>query len=211
MPEATLLHPALRKLAVIHRRRLRLLGLVLFLAVAGFLMAVMAMAFTDQYAGSLLLLGAIGLLMLPVATSLGGLMWFLDRWLSRGLNDADRLLRHCPPQVARLTPLGRGDGMGLLATLRLATAQPTSAPVHALINPSFRWSSPPSGEIEVRLHCRALVPGNLWVALTSDAAPLIGQVVDREAYQRRRQRLAVALAALGGLIAIVAIAQLALR
>ncbi|HRE55237.1 MAG TPA: hypothetical protein PLP22_10655 [Candidatus Competibacter sp.] len=204
----TTLHPALQKLAVTHRRRLRSLGLLLFLAVAGLLMFLMVAAFTSRDAGNLLLLGLVGFLMLPVVASLGGIMWFLDRWLSRGLNEADQLLRDCAPQSARLTPLGRGDGMGLLAALRLATAQPASAPAHALINPAFRWSSPPSGEIEVRLHCRALAPDSPWVALGPDGAPLIGKIVDREARQRRRRWLAVALAVVSLIVAVLASALL---
>ncbi|MEI2741660.1 MAG: hypothetical protein V9G63_04375 [Candidatus Competibacter sp.] len=200
----TTLHPALQKLAVTHRRRLRSLGLLLFLAVAGLLMFLMVAAFTSRDAGNLLLLGLVGFLMLPVVASLGGMMWFLDRWLSRGLNEADQLLRDCAPQSARLTPLGRGDGMGLLAALRLATAQPASAPAHALINPAFRWSSPPADEIDVRLYCRTLMPDSPWVALGPNGAPLIGKIVDREARQRRRRWLAVALAVVSLIVAVLA-------
>lgn len=208
MPE-TVLHPVLQKLAVTHRRRLRLLSLALFMTVAGALMFAIVTALTSQKAGSLLLLGMIGLLLLPVVASLGGLMWYVDRRLSRGLHEADRLLKDCPPRDARLTPLGRGDGMGVLATLRLATARPAPAePVHALINPSFRWSAPPPHAIDVRLYCRELAPDSAWAALGSDGALLVGKVVDREAHRRRRQRLTVALAVLVLLVAVLAGVQL---
>ncbi|MBL8259697.1 MAG: hypothetical protein JNM60_07820 [Candidatus Competibacteraceae bacterium] len=201
----TNLHPALQKLAATHRRRLRLLGLWLFLAAAGFLMLLMVKAFTGQDAGSLLLLGLVGLLMLPAMAFAGGLMWYLDRRLSRGLDEIERLLRDCAPQAARLTPLGRGDGMGLLATLQLAT-EPTAPakPLHALINPSFRWSAPPLGEIDVRLYCRELAPDRLWIALGAGGAPLIGKLIDRDAYRRRRLLLAVSLILLTFLLAVLA-------
>lgn len=203
---ASLLHPALQKLAVTHRQRLRLLRLALFMPVAAFLIFALAKALTSQDAGSLLFLGLVGLLLVPLVAALGALMWFLDRRLSRGLHDANRLLRDCAPQLARLTPLGRGDGMGLLARLQLATAHPgLEQSIHVLLNPSFRWSTPPLGEVDVRFYCQRLAPEQFWIALGVDRAPLIGKVVDRAAYQRRRRWLlalvvGLALAAVIGLL-----------
>ncbi|MFZ1326503.1 MAG: hypothetical protein WAT67_10900 [Candidatus Contendobacter sp.] len=203
---ASLLHPALQKLAVTHRQRLRLLRLALFMTAAAFLIFALVKALTSQDAGALLLLGVVGLLLVPLVALLGVLMWLLDRRLSRGLHDANQLLRNCVPQLARLTPLGRGDGMGLLARLQLATAHPgLEQSMHVLINPSFRWSSPPLGEVDVRFYCQSLAPEHSWIALGMDRPPLIGKVVDRSAYQRRRRWIlalvtGLALAAVIGLL-----------
>lgn len=203
---ASLLHPALQKLAVTHRQRLRLLRLALFMTAAAFLIFALVKALTSQDAGALLLLGVVGLLLVPLVALLGVLMWLLDRRLSRGLHDANQLLRNCVPQLARLTPLGRGDGMGLLARLQLATAHPgLEQSMHVLINPSFRWSSPPLGEVDVRFYCQSLAPEHSWIALGMDRPPLIGKVVDRAAYQRRRRWIlalvtGLALAAVIGLL-----------
>lgn len=186
------LHPSLQKLGAVHRRRLRLLSLLLFLAFAGTLLFEMVIAFTSQDGTSLLLLGLIGLLMLPLVALMGGLMWYLDHRLSRSLNTANDLLRDCAPQTFRLTPIERASRDGVLATLHPLTGRSPAEPVHALINPSFRWSAPPRGKIEVQVHCRELKPGNELVALQPDGVPLLGKVVDREAYDRQRRILRIA-------------------
>lgn len=188
----TPLHPSLQKLAAVHRRRLRLLSLLLFLTVASTLLFEMVIAFTSQDGTNLLLLGLIGLLMLPIVALLGGLMWYLDHRLARSLNTADQLLRDCAPQAVRLTPIERASRDGVLAVLHPLADRSSADLVHALINPSFRWSSPPRGEIEVQVHCRELKPGNELVALQPDGIALLGKVVDRTAYDRQRRMLRIA-------------------
>jgi len=187
------LHPSLQKQGLIHRRRLRLLSLLLFLTMAGTLMFEMVIAFTSQDGTNLLLLGLIGLLMLPIVALVGGLMWYLDHRLSRSLNTANDLLRDCAPQASRLTPIERAGRDGVLALLHPLAGNPTPAkPAYALINPSFRWSPPPRREIEVQVYCRNPAPGGELVALQLDGVPLLGKVVDREAYDRQRRILRMA-------------------
>jgi hypothetical protein len=187
------LHPGLQKQGLIHRRRLRRLSLLLFLTMAGTLMFEMVVAFTSRDGASLLLLGLIGLLMLPLVALVGGLMWYLDHRLSRSLNTANDLLRDCAPQACWLTPIERASRDSVLAILHPLAGNPAPAePVHALINPSFRWSPPPRREIEVQVYCRKLAPGAELVALQPDGVPLLGKVVNREAYDRQRRILRIA-------------------
>jgi len=195
------LHPSLQKLDALHRRRLRLLGALLLLTILGTLLFEVVIAFTSQDGASLLLLGLIVLLMLPIVAGVGGLLWVLNRWLSRSLNAASQLLRDCAPQAARLTPIERASRDGVLATVCPLAGHPAE-PVHALINPSFRWNPPPRQAIEVRLYCRNLAPGNELVALQPDGVPLLGKVVDRTAYNRQQRVLRiVALVLLGAALA----------
>jgi len=195
------LHPSLQKLDALHRRRLRLLGALLLLTILGTLLFEVVIAFTSQDGASLLLLGLIVLLMLPIVAGVGGLLWVLNRWLSRSLNAASQLLRDCAPQAARLMPIERASRDGVLATVCPLAGQPAE-PVHALINPSFRWNPPPRQAIEVRLYCRNLAPGNELVALQPDGVPLLGKVVDRTAYNRQQRVLRiVALVLLGAALA----------
>ena len=191
-PPTSPLHPSLQKLAATHRRRLRLLSLLLFLTIAGTLLFEMVIAFTSEDGTNLLLLGLIGLLMLPIVALIGGLLWYLDHRLSRTLNVANQLLRDCAPQAIRLTPLERASRDGVLAVLQPLVGHSSAAPVHALINPSFRWSAPPRREIEVQIYCRQLAPGNELVALPPDGVPLLGKVLDRRAYDRQRRALRIA-------------------
>ena len=195
------LHPSLQKLDALHRRRLRLLGALLLLTILGTLLFEVVIAFTSQDGASLLLLGLIVLLMLSIVAGVGGLLWVLNRWLSRSLNAASQLLRDCAPQAARLMPIERASRDGVLATVCPLAGQPAE-PVHALINPSFRWNPPPRQAIEVRLYCRNLAPGNELVALQPDGVPLLGKVVDRTAYNRQQRVLRiVALVLLGAALA----------
>ena len=202
-PPTPSLHPSLHRLAAAHRRRLRLLSLLLFLTIGGTLLFEMVIAFTSQDgANLLLLLGLIGLLMLPIVALIGGLLWYLDHGLSRTLNAANQLLRDCAPQAARLTPIERTNRDGVLAALYPLGGYSSAAPVHALINPSFRWSAPPRREIEVQIYCRQLAPGNELVALPPDGVPLLGRVVDRDGYDRQRRALRIAaLVVLGAALA----------
>ena len=185
------LHPSLQKLGALHRRRLRLLSLLLFLVIAGTLLFEMMIAFTSPNGANLLLLGLIGLLMLPIVALIGGLLWALDYGLSRSLNVANQLLRDCAPQAVRLTPIERASRHGVLVTLHPLADQPTPV-IHALINPSYRWSPPPRREMEVQMVCQKLAPGNELVALQPNGVPLLGKVVDREAYNRQRRILRMA-------------------
>lgn len=189
---ASPLHPSLRRLAATHRRRLRWLSLLLFLVIAGTLLFEIVIAFTSQGGTNLLLLGLVGLLMLPIVALVGGLLWYLDHGLSRTLNIANQLLRDRAPQTFRLTPIERASRDGVLAMLHPLAGHSSAEPVHALINPSFRWSPPPRGEIEVQVHCRELKPGNELVALQPDGVPLLGKVVDRTTYDRQRRVLRLA-------------------
>ena len=185
------LHPSLQKLDALHRRRLRLFGALLLLTILGTLLFEVVIAVTSQDSASLLLLGLIVLLMLPIVAGVGGLLWYLNHWLSRTLNAASQLLRDCAPQAARLTPIERASRDGVLATVCPPAGQPAE-PVHALINPSFRWNPPPRQAIEVRLYCRNLAPGNELVALQPDGVPLLGKVVDRATYNRQQWVLRIA-------------------
>ena len=192
MNSAPPLHPSLQKLGDLHRRRLRLLSLLLFLTIAGTLLFEMVIAFTSQDGANLLLLGLIGLVMLPIVALVGGLLWYLDHRLSSYLNAANQLLRDCAPQVVRLTPIERASRDGVLATLHPLAGHSSAEPVHALINLSFRWSPPPRRESEVQVYCRELKPGSDLVALQADGVPLLGRVVDRKTYDRQRRVLRIA-------------------
>ena len=111
------LHPSLRQPSAAYRRLLRLLGLLLFLTMAGTLAFIMATALANRDLGSLMLLALSGLVMLPVVALLGGLMWTLDRWQARRLNAANRVLRESPPRAVCLIPTGLAGRNGVLVTL----------------------------------------------------------------------------------------------
>jgi hypothetical protein len=172
------LHPSLRELGAVHRRRLRLLGLRLFLTMAGVLILVMVIAFTSRDIANLLLLGLTGLVMLPIVALLGGLMWYLDHRLSRRLSAADRVLRECTPRAARLTPAGPTHRARVLVALHPLSGKEGGGLCHALINASFCRNRPPAREITVQLYCRDLALGNELVALQPDGNPLLGKVVE---------------------------------
>ena len=192
------LHPSLQKLGALHGRRLRLLRLLLFLTITGTLLFELVIAFTSQNGASLLLLGLISLVMLPIVALVGGLLWYLDHRLSSSLNAANQLLRDCAPQAIRLRPIEQASRDSVLAMLHPLAGDSSVEPVHALINPSFRWSPSPHREIEVQVYYRKLMPGNELVALQPDGVPLLGKVVDRTAYDRQRRVLRiVALVLLG--------------
>lgn len=187
------LHPSLQKLGAVHRRRLRLLGLLLFLTLAGTLLFEMVIAFTSQDGASLLLLGLIGVMMLPLVALMGGLTWYLDRKLSRSLNAANQLLRDCAPLAARLTPTGLTLRTGVLATLEVPGAEPgREGPWHVLLNPSFRWSPSPRREVAVQVYCTGFAPDADLVALQPDGAPLLGKVVALDAFQRQLRWVRIA-------------------
>lgn len=205
----TPLHPSLQKLSAIHQRRLRLLGLLFFLTMAGTLVFLMIVAFTSREMANLLLLAVMGLVMLPAVALMGGLIWYLDRWLTRGLNEADRVLRHGAPSSARLRPVGRATRFGVLMAVQLSKGgHPATEPLHVLINPSFRWSRPPDREASVELYCQDWKPGSPLVALQPDGDALLGKVVTREAHDREMRRMMVVVF---GLLALVAVVVLWMR
>lgn len=149
-------------------------------------MVQMVVAFTsEQAAGNLLMLGLIGLLMLPVVASLGGLMWFLDRQLNQRLALANQLLRDCAPRAMQLESTEKIGRSGLLAALN----NTESEPLHLLVNSSSQWSTPPPGKVPVSLYSRTLSAGQPSVALSKEGVALIGKLVDRVAYKRQRQRI----------------------
>jgi hypothetical protein len=204
VPKTQLLHPSLQKLNAVHQRRLRLLGLLFFLTMAGTLVFLMITAFTSRELASLLLLAVMGLVMLPTVALMGGLMWYLDRWVTRGLGEADRVLRQSTPSSARLKPVGRATGLGaLMAVQLLRGGHSATEPLHVLINPSFRWSRPPDREVTVELYCQDLKPGSPLVALQPDDSPLLGKIVLREAHERRMRLTVVAVVILLALAATV--------
>lgn len=204
------LHPRLRRLGNVQHRRLRLLGLLLFLTMAGTVLYAMAIAMTSREAANLLLLALMGLVMLPIAGLCGGLLWWLDRSLERDLQQANALLHECAPVTMTLAPLRAAGRRGALVTLRpLADAATGSAVSQALLNPTLRWSTPPVQEVQVDLYCRALAAEGELVALPASGDPWLGKVVDPVAYQQRQQRLQRL--ALGLLILVLVLAVLASR
>jgi hypothetical protein len=204
VPKRQLLHPSLQKLNAVHQRRLRLLGLLFFLTMSGTLVFLMIDAFTSRELANLLLLAVMGLVMLPTVALMGGLMWYLDRWVTRGLGEADRVLRQSAPSSARLKPVGRATGFGaLMAVQFLKGGQPATESVHVLINPSFRWSRPPDREVAVEWYCLDLRPGSPLVALQSDGDALLGKIVAREAHERQTRWIMVVVFGLVALVATV--------
>ncbi|MFO1421435.1 MAG: hypothetical protein U1F59_10985 [Candidatus Competibacteraceae bacterium] len=190
----TPLHPSLRELGAKQHRLLLLLSMLLFLTISGGMIAMMAVTFSGGDLFDVLLLGGIGLLMMPMVALVSGLLRYLDRWLSRQLDRAGQLMRDSPPVTARLAPTGLADRTGVLVTLQPMTGKPAhGGPLHALLNPSFRWSRPPRREVTVQLYCAELKPGGELVALQPDGAPLLGKVVALDAFQRRMRLTRIAL------------------
>ncbi len=186
------LHASLHALAVTHRRRLRLLRLLLFIVMASALIGEMSIALSYRSAGNLLLLGLVALLMLPTVVMMGGLLWYLDHVLSKALDGANALLQSCTPLTGRLKPLGPESRAGTLAELHLpADGNAPARSIYGLINSSFRWNAPPRHEVEVQLYGRDWMPGSDWVALQADGVSLLGKVVDRTAYERRQRILRI--------------------
>lgn len=200
----TPLHPSLRELGAKQHRLLLLLSMLLFLTISGGMIAMMAVTFSGGDLFDVLLLGGIGLLMMPMVALVSGLLRYLDRWLSRQLDRAGQLMRDRPPVTARLAPTGLADRTGVLVTLQPMTGKPAhGGPLHALLNPSFRWSRPPRREVTVQLYCAELKPGGELVALQPDGAPLLGKVVALDAFQRRMRWTRIALTVLLALLLVV--------
>ncbi len=173
--------------------------MALFLVISSGIITVMTIIFSSGDLFDLLLLMVIGLLVMPLVVLLNRLLRYLDRWLARQLMRADELLRESPPLPARLVPTGLTNRPGTLVALHPLVGGPTQTGplLHALINPSFRWSPPPVGEIPVQLYCRALLPGEGLVALQSDGKVLLGKMVGLEIYSLQRRLLTIASITLG--------------
>ncbi len=205
-PTAPLLHPSLHALGIKRHRLMLRLSMVLFLAISGGIITVMTIIFSSGDLFDLLLLMVIGLLVMPLVALLNGLLRYLDRRLTRQLVRADELLRESPPLPARLVPTGPTNRRpGTLVALHplVGESAQTGPPLHALINPSFRWSPPPVGEIAVQLYCRALLPGEGLVALQSDGKALLGKMVELEIYSRQMRLLTIASVTLGLIVAVL--------
>jgi len=176
------LHPTLKKRAAVYRRRVRLLGLLLFLLMAGALLFGMVGALTSQDLGSLLTLGLVGLVLLPSVALAGGLIWYVDRAATKELNSANQLLVNYAPRQVRLTPVA-STARGQLVELR----PPMAGPIYAAFQCQwFTRSLPPEG-MEVQLYGRQFTRHSELIALQANGIPLFGKVVDRKAWQRGNQ------------------------
>lgn len=195
------LHPSLQKLAAANRRRLRLLGLLFFLGMAGVLVFMMTFALTDRDMVNLLIFAVAALVMLPAMALVGGLLWYLERGQTRRLNAADRVLRENAPVSARLLPTGLASRVGTLVAVHPETrAKPPSAgPMFALLDPTHRWGRAPRRELAVQLYCSTLEPDHELVALEDNGDVLQGKWVALKSYRRQTGWMA---AATLGLIAL---------
>lgn len=178
------LHPAVQKLAALHRRRLRLLGLFVFFILSGILLLAMVAALTSQNLGSLLTLGLVGLLLLPALGLAGGLMWYIERTAIRKLNSANQLLSDCAPQTARLVPIEALIG-GHLVELILATDARLYAAFARSLHPLPRHA------VEVQLYGQTRLSGGELVAFQPNGIALLGTVVEPKTAQRRNQWLKI--------------------
>lgn len=205
------LHPSLRALGAKQHRLMLLLSMLLFLAISGGMIVIMAITFSGGDVFDLLLLGVVGLVMIPMVALLSGLLRYLDRRLSRQLEQAGELLRESQPLSARLTPTGLTNQAGTLVAIRPLVGGASKAdPIHALLNPSFRWSVPPSGEVAIQLYCRDLRPGEGLVALQPDGTALLGKLVELETYSRQIRLWTIASLALLS-IAVMVVGTLGVR
>lgn len=194
-------HPGLQQQLSAHRRLLRLLTLSIFLVMAGAMVFAMTMALQGGTLGDLLLLALIGGIVLVMVLSLGGLSWFLDRWMMRRLTDANRLVQEHRPLAARLTPTDDNTRPGTLMAVQLLDQPMISGSGHVLLKPSMGWGRPPPQDLTVQLYCQDLQPGSRLVALHDNKA-LLGKSVDRQQYLRQQQWMVMALAAVVLLVAI---------
>lgn len=190
-------HPSLQKLAAANRRRLRLLGLLFFMVMAGVLVFMMTVALTHRDMLNLLIFAVAGLVMLPTMALVGGLLWYLERRQTRRLSAADRVLRESAPMNARLAPTGLANRVGTLVAVQpeTRTRLPSIGPVFALFDPVQRWDRASRPELTVQLYCAQLEPGQELVALRDDGDALLGKLVALDSY--RRQTTWMTAAALG--------------
>ena len=180
-------HPSLQKLAAANRRRLRLLGLLFFMVMAGVLVFMMTVALTHRDMVNLLIFAVAGLVMLPTMALVGGLLWYLERQQTRRLSAADRVLRESAPMNARLAPTGLANRVGTLVAVRpeTRTRPPSIGPIFALLDPVQRWDRASRPELTVQLYCAQLEPGQELVALRDDGDALLGKLVALDSYRRQ--------------------------
>jgi len=190
-------HPSLQKLAAANRRRLRLLGLLFFMVMAGVLVFMMTVALTHRDMVNLLIFAVAGLVMLPTMALVGGLLWYLERRQTRRLSAADRVLRESAPMNARLAPTGLANRVGTLVAVQpeTRTRPPSIGPIFALLDPVQRWDRASRPELTVQLYCAQLEPGQELVALQDNGDALLGKLVALDSY--RRQTTWMTAAALG--------------
>lgn len=190
-------HPSLQKLAAANRSRLRLLGLLFFMVMAGVLVFMMTVALTHRDMVNLLIFAVAGLVMLPTMALVGGLLWYLERRQTRRLSAADRVLRESAPMNARLAPTGLANRVGTLVAVQpeTRTRPPSIGPIFALLDPVQRWDRASRPELTVQLYCAQLEPGQELVALQDNGDALLGKLVALDSY--RRQTTWMTAAALG--------------
>ncbi|MGB5062541.1 MAG: DUF3592 domain-containing protein [Candidatus Competibacter sp.] len=191
------LHPSLQKLAAANRRRLRLLGLLFFMVMAGVLVFMMSFALTYRDMLNLLIFAVAGLVMLPGMALVGGLLWHLERRQTRRLGAANQILRESASLNARLAPTGLATRIGTLVAVRpeTRTRSPSAEAVFALLDPAQRWDRASRSELTAQLYCAQLEPGQELVALRDNGDALLGKLVALDSY--RRQTTWMTAAALG--------------
>lgn len=200
---AVSLHPSLQQIGATHRRLTRLLSLLFFLAMAGALVFMMTTALSNRSTQNLLIFAVAGFAMLPMMALMWGLLWYLERWMTRRLTDANHLLRSCAPVDARLTPTGTHTKFGMLMTLELPNQRnATGSPFSVLIEPNSGWSQPPRQAIDVHLYFNDLKSNSRLVALHEGKA-LIGKLVESEAHCRYLKQVGIAVVAVLLIFAVV--------
>ena len=187
----TSLHPSLQQLNATHRRLTRSLSLLFFLIMAGALVFMMTTALSNRSMENLLIFAVAGLVILPMIALMWGLLWYLERWMTRRLNDANRLLRSCNPVNARLTPAGVSNKSGALMTVQILDRHPATGLLYALIEPNTGWTRPPRQEITAQFYCQDWQPDGRLVALHEGRA-LLGKLVDGKKYYRQMKWVAIA-------------------
>ncbi|MBE2295582.1 MAG: DUF3592 domain-containing protein [Phycisphaerales bacterium] len=185
--KASSLHPSLQRLAAVHRRRLRMFGLLFFMFMAAALIFMMTMALTHRDMTNLLIFAIGGLVMLPVMALMGGLLWYLERWQARRLNAADQLLQADAPVIARLTPTGLANRTGVLVAMYPETQNGSAAaePLFAVLDPTARLGRTPQQESTARLYCAKQEPGEALVVLQEHDNAVLGKLVTWERYHRQ--------------------------
>ena len=199
---AVSLHPSLQRLSAAHRRLTRLLSLLFFLVMASALIFMMINALSNRSMENLLIFAVGGLVVLPMIALMWGLLWYLERWMTRRINEANQLLRGNTPVSARLTPTGLNNKLGMLMTLQLLDQRTASEPLHALIEPNFGWNQPLRQEITIQLYCPDLKPNSRLTALHNDKV-LLGKLVDGKAYYRRMKWISIVLMTVLMVVAVV--------
>jgi hypothetical protein len=185
------LHPSLQQLGAAHRRLTRSLGLMFFLAMAGALVFMMTTALNHRSMENLLIFAMAGLVILPMIALMWGLLGYLERWMTRRLNDANRLLQGCAPVNARLTPAGISNKFGALMAVQILDRRPATGLLHALIEPNTGRIRSPRQEMTVQLYCQDCKPNSRLVALHEGQA-LLGKLVDGKKYCQQMKWVTIA-------------------